>query len=279
MIVQAEHIPVHLGAMPEAVAAVLARDPQPGEVYVVTTPSPAARIFPTSRSSPACRAASRARGASRRRRRHGAGQPARWLDRHLPGGPRVAARAAGRGSADRPSRTCGTRRSARRSQRPASRSPVGGTPPRRARRAARCGNVRRPWTSSTVLRARRPRCHRRPSRRRYEAHDALEPATGELEIRVAVTIAGDEIEIDFAGTSPQHEGNLNCPLAVTRSACYFVVRCLTKPDLPSSGGAYAPVTRRGSGGLARERLASRCGRRRQHRDVEPDRRRRLLRVR
>ena len=40
---------------------------------------------------------------------------------------------------------------------------------------------------------------------------------------------------------PQHEGNLNCPLAVTRSACYFVVRCLTEPDLPSSGGAYAPV--------------------------------------
>ena len=76
---------------------------------------------------------------------------------------------------------------------------------------------------------------------RYEARDALEPATGELEIRVAVTIAGDETQIDFAGTSPQHEGNLNCPLAVTRSACYFVVRCLTEPDLPSSGGAYAPV--------------------------------------
>jgi N-methylhydantoinase B len=35
---------------------------------------------------------------------------------------------------------------------------------------------------------------------------------------------------------------MNCPPAVTRSACYFVVRCLTAPDLPSSGGAYAPVT-------------------------------------
>src|SRR5262249_3508501 len=38
MIVQAEHIPVHLGAMPEAVHAVIARDPQPGEVYVVNDP-------------------------------------------------------------------------------------------------------------------------------------------------------------------------------------------------------------------------------------------------
>src|SRR5438128_5156629 len=38
MIVQAEHIPVHLGAMPEAVAAVSARDPRPGELYVVNDP-------------------------------------------------------------------------------------------------------------------------------------------------------------------------------------------------------------------------------------------------
>jgi N-methylhydantoinase B len=57
-----------------------------------------------------------------------------------------------------------------------------------------------------------------------------------------VTIAGDELEIDFEGTSPQYDGNLNCPLAVTRSACYFVVRCVTEPDIPASGGAYAPVT-------------------------------------
>jgi N-methylhydantoinase B len=77
---------------------------------------------------------------------------------------------------------------------------------------------------------------------RYEAADVLEAREGELEIRAAVTIAGDEVEIDFAGTAAQHEGNLNCPLAVTRSAAYFVVRCLTDPDVPASGGAFAPVT-------------------------------------
>ena len=38
MIAQAEHIPVHLGAMPEAVAAVIARDPQPGEIFVLNDP-------------------------------------------------------------------------------------------------------------------------------------------------------------------------------------------------------------------------------------------------
>jgi len=77
---------------------------------------------------------------------------------------------------------------------------------------------------------------------RFEASDLLEAEEGDLEVRVAVTIEGDELEIDFAGTAPQHEGNLNCPLAVTRSASYFVIRCLTDPDAPASGGAFAPVT-------------------------------------
>src|SRR5206468_978492 len=56
-----------------------------------------------------------------------------------------------------------------------------------------------------------------------------------------VEVRGDEILIDFAGTGPQDVYNLNCPLSVTRSACYFVVPCLTEPDLPASGGAFAPV--------------------------------------
>jgi N-methylhydantoinase B len=76
---------------------------------------------------------------------------------------------------------------------------------------------------------------------RWEAEDVVEAVEGELPIRASVEVAGDEIRIDFAGTAPQHAGNLNCPLSVTRSACYFVVRCLTEPDLPASGGAFAPV--------------------------------------
>ena len=38
MIAQAEHMPVHLGAMPDAVAAVLERDPRPGDVYALNDP-------------------------------------------------------------------------------------------------------------------------------------------------------------------------------------------------------------------------------------------------
>jgi N-methylhydantoinase B len=77
---------------------------------------------------------------------------------------------------------------------------------------------------------------------RGEAEDVVEAVDGDLPIRCSVELAGDEIRIDFTGTAPQYDGNLNCPLAVTKSACYFVVRCLTEPDLPASGGAFAPVT-------------------------------------
>src|SRR6476619_1139668 len=38
MIAQAEHIPVHLGAMPDAVAAVREHGPRPGDVYVLNDP-------------------------------------------------------------------------------------------------------------------------------------------------------------------------------------------------------------------------------------------------
>ncbi|MEF8778107.1 MAG: hydantoinase B/oxoprolinase family protein, partial [Natronomonas sp.] len=38
MIAQAEHIPVHLGAMPEAVDAIRERDPAPGEAYMLNDP-------------------------------------------------------------------------------------------------------------------------------------------------------------------------------------------------------------------------------------------------
>jgi N-methylhydantoinase B len=76
---------------------------------------------------------------------------------------------------------------------------------------------------------------------RFAATETIEALEGDLEIHASVTIAGDQLRIDFAGTSAQHHGNLNCPIAVTKAASYFVVRILTDPDGPASGGALAPV--------------------------------------
>ena len=82
--------------------------------------------------------------------------------------------------------------------------------------------------------------------------DGTYRAAGELEgdgvrdidipIQVAVTIAGDELTVDFAGTADAVPGNVNCPLAVTRSACAFALRVLLPADAAANAGTYAPIT-------------------------------------
>lgn len=80
------------------------------------------------------------------------------------------------------------------------------------------------------------------------AHDLLEAAEGDLELRLTATVDGERLVLDFAGSAAQHGGNLNCPLAVTRSACYFAVRVLTDPDIPPSAGTYRPIEVRAPAG-------------------------------
>jgi N-methylhydantoinase B len=63
----------------------------------------------------------------------------------------------------------------------------------------------------------------------------------DIPLKVAVTIAGQEIEVDFDGTSGQVAGNVNCPLSVTRSACYFALRVMLPKDIPANAGTFAPM--------------------------------------
>jgi N-methylhydantoinase B len=74
------------------------------------------------------------------------------------------------------------------------------------------------------------------------AQDVLEAPDGDLHLRLSARVRGDTLTLDFSGSAAQHDGNLNCPLAVTRSACVFAVRVLTDPDIPASTGAFRPVT-------------------------------------
>ncbi|MGH2974711.1 MAG: hydantoinase B/oxoprolinase family protein [Solirubrobacterales bacterium] len=79
----------------------------------------------------------------------------------------------------------------------------------------------------------------------YRAEDVLEDdANGtsrDIAVRVEATIESDLLRLDFGGTDPQVEGNLNCPLSVTKSAAFFAVRVLTDPDAPPCAGAYRPI--------------------------------------
>ena len=62
-------------------------------------------------------------------------------------------------------------------------------------------------------------------------------------IRVAIRVDRDRrrVTVDFDGTSPQHPGNLNAPLAVTRAAVLYVFRCLVRDAIPLNEGCLKPV--------------------------------------
>ncbi|HEX4540271.1 MAG TPA: hydantoinase B/oxoprolinase family protein [Acidimicrobiales bacterium] len=70
--------------------------------------------------------------------------------------------------------------------------------------------------------------------------DVLDSAGG-AEISVRLTVAGDEAVFDFTGSSPQQRGNVNAVEAVTVSAVAFAVRAATDPTIPANGGALRPV--------------------------------------
>jgi N-methylhydantoinase B len=61
----------------------------------------------------------------------------------------------------------------------------------------------------------------------------------DIPIQVAAKIEGDGLQIDFTGTSGAVAGNVNCPLAVTRAACLFALRTLLPPDVPMNAGVEA----------------------------------------
>ncbi len=67
-------------------------------------------------------------------------------------------------------------------------------------------------------------------------------------IRAEVTVAGDRVAIDFQGSAPQQRGNVNAPMAVTLSCCYFVLRAVTDPEIPANAGSHRPIEVRAPAG-------------------------------
>jgi N-methylhydantoinase B len=245
MIAQAEHIPVHLGAMPDAVRAVMEHDPAPSEVWAVNDPyaggthlpditlvSPTEVGFSVSRAHHAD-VGGREPGSmpadSHRLDEEGVVIPPTRLDETV-----VADLVA---QMRNPEERRGDLRAQLAAHRLAER--------RIADLCARRGRDRVIAAMAELYayaeRRMRAGIEALPDGR-FEADDVLEAIDGELTLHVAVTVSGDIVSIDFTGTSPQHDGNLNCPLSVARSACFYVVRVLVDPDLPASGGAFAPVS-------------------------------------
>jgi 5-oxoprolinase (ATP-hydrolysing) len=60
-------------------------------------------------------------------------------------------------------------------------------------------------------------------------------------ICVELGISGERMRIDFAGTGPAQEGNLNAPRAVVHAAVIYVLRALVAERIPLNGGCLDPV--------------------------------------
>ncbi len=74
----------------------------------------------------------------------------------------------------------------------------------------------------------------------YLDGDGVEETPIPIRVTVQHTKAG-EVTFDFAGSAKQVRGSLNATEAITRSACYYVVRCLVEEEIPTNEGCFAPV--------------------------------------
>ncbi len=60
-------------------------------------------------------------------------------------------------------------------------------------------------------------------------------------LKVAITIRGDSMRFDFAGTDPQIRGARNMPFIATQSAVYYAVKAITDPTLPPNSGYFRAI--------------------------------------
>ncbi len=257
MVMQAEHIPVHLGSMPAAVAAVLDEDHSAGLSWVLNDPFAGGTHLPDITLVTPVHTSGALIGFAVSRAHHAdvggrvpGSMPAdsRTLEEEgVVISPRPATPAAieeivalmrqpDERRADLRAQVAANRIGALRLCELAGRVGKGGN------RQAGSSRLREAFDAVLDYAERRTRaCLAALPDGTRTAQDVLEAIEGDLVLRLRATVEGERLVLDFAGSAPQHSGNLNCPLAVTRSACYFAVRVLTDPDIPPSAGAYRPV--------------------------------------
>jgi N-methylhydantoinase B len=253
LVMQAEHIPVHLGSMPDAVAAVLELEQRPGESWILNDPYRGGTHLPDITLISPVFAAGEPLGFAACRAHHAD------VGGAVPGSmPASSTRLEEEGVVIPPTRADAETLAALAGR---MRFPRQRLADLRAQAAANRIGLRRLGElgerhglgglrdgMDAILdyaeRRTRARLAELPDGT-YMAAEVLEDDAGgterDVHLRVAATIDGDRLVLDFAGTDPQVDGNLNCPLSVTKSAAFFAVRVLTDPDAPPSAGAFRPI--------------------------------------
>jgi N-methylhydantoinase B len=254
MIAQAAHIPVHLGALQESVAAVraLAPPPAPGDIFILNDPYTGGSHLPDITLIGAIEVDGAVGGYSVVRAHHsdvGGVQAG-----SMPAGAREIF-AEGvivpplRLTADVERfllanvRTPETRRADLAAQRAAVTRGAEGL---RAL-ATRYGWAAVREAATDLLDYAERRAHDALGRLQATALRATDWLEGDgvddadLGVSVRVDIADGVFHVDFTGTAPAARGNVNCPLAVARSAVLFVVHTLLPEDVPTNGGVQRAV--------------------------------------
>jgi N-methylhydantoinase B len=258
MIAQAEHIPVHLGAMPEAVAAVLERDPDPGDVFVLNDPFTGGTHLPDVTLVSPISHEGNILGYTVSRAHHadvGGMSPgsmpagAREIQQEGLRLPPVRLVAGGERQADVESLLLANVRNPEK-RRVDLRAQLGANE-RGGERVRELfdehgGGLEAAFDA--VIEYSRERMEAEIEAipdGSYSARDVLEGdgvTDEEVPVEATVTVEGPALTVDFAGTASQVAGNVNAPLPVAKSAVYFVLRCVTDPDIPPNHGCYAPLS-------------------------------------
>jgi N-methylhydantoinase B len=258
MVAQAEHIPVHLGAMPEAVAAVMERDPRSGDAFILNDPYTGGTHLPDITIVTPCiydddiigYAIDRAHHSDVGGMRAGS-MPSNSTEIFQEGLVLPPLRLVRGGELVDDVmrlllanvRTPAVRRGDLRAQLAANDLGEKRLSELVARRGLDIITSAFDEVIAYTERRTRARIGELPDGV-YEAVDVMEgdgTTNADIPIAVRVTIEGNGLTIDFDGTADAVAGNVNCPLSVTRSACYFALRVLLEGDVPANAGVLHPV--------------------------------------
>ena len=75
----------------------------------------------------------------------------------------------------------------------------------------------------------------------YEHRTSTDGFDEPIELAVAVRVEGDEIVVDYEGSSPQSERGINVVLNYTTAYTTFGVKCAISPDVPNNDGSFQPI--------------------------------------
>jgi N-methylhydantoinase B len=255
MIAQAAHIPVHLGALADAVQAVRAERPQPGELYILNDPYAGGSHLPDLTLIGVIRTVDGIGGYSVVRAHHsdvGGATPG-----SMPAGARelfaeglVLPPVLYTPEVERMVlanvRTPEIRRADLAAQRAAVERGAEGMWSLAARhgwafvREAARALMDHAEARAHVVLSRLPL----PSQESVAAVDWLEGdgvSDADIAIQVAVSVKDGRLYADFTGTAPAVPGNVNCPMAVTHAAVLFVVQTLLGADISMNAGVARAV--------------------------------------